>query len=424
MNRRTTQFGAAASALALAVVMGGCGRDAKDTEATPGVTDKPCPEAVDDSKGCIYLGTLTDLTGVFKGVGVPFTQAQKDFWAQVNKDGGIGDYEVDVVTNVRDTKYDTDTHAQMYQEIQGDVLALAQSLGTAHTNTILPDAKDDDVLIAPASLASSWPFEESVAEVGTSYCFEAMNMVDHAADTLKAKKVAVVHFPGDYGDDAMVGARIAAEAQGIEFVDITTEPGQEKQGPVVAALLRAKPDAVVIATSPTEMAAVVGGAAAQGLTVPFLGSIPSWNSLVLASPAGPAIEKLYFQASSFPTWESDAFEELRTAYPKAAPNDWYSIGWAGSYVMEAILEKAIEDDDLTREGVVEAAASLEGVDGNGAVPEGTGNYAAEPNERAVRMTQLNKVDPKAASKVSVAVPAFTGPTAEDYELTEACYTQK
>lgn len=426
MNRRTTRFGAVASAVALTLAVSGCGREEQDPEAIPGVTDEACPEAVDDSKGCIYLGVLTDLTATFKGVGVPFTQAQKDFWAHVNENGGIGDYEVDIVTHVKDTKYDTDTHAQHYEEMKDEVLAIAQSLGTAHTNTILDDAEDEDIVVGPASLGSNWIFEDNALEVGTSYCTEAMNMVDHAVDNLEAKKVAVVHFPGDYGDDAMVGARIAAEERGIEFVNIATEPGAEKQGPVVAQLLREKPDAVVIATSPTEMAAVVGGAAQQGLQVPFLGSIPSWNALVLESPAAPAIQSLYMQASSFPTWESDAegFAEMREVAGDMAPNDWYALGWAGSYVMQAVLEKAVEDGNLTREGVLEAATSLEGVDGKGTVPEGTANYAGEPNDAAVRVTQLNKVDPKTGSKVAVAVEPFTGPTAEGYEFSEPCYQMK
>ena len=41
-----------------------------------------------------------------------------------------------------------------------------------------------------------------------------------------------------------------------------------------------------------------------------------------------------------------------------APNDWYMIGWAGAYIMKAALEAAIDDDNLTREGLVEAAAVL------------------------------------------------------------------
>ncbi|HET7690314.1 MAG TPA: ABC transporter substrate-binding protein [Nocardioidaceae bacterium] len=415
---------------AASLVLTGCGRDDDEpggTESVPGVTSEPCPEAVDQEKGCIYLGTITDLTGVFKGVGVPLTEGQKAFWAKVNADGGIGDYEVDVTKFTKDNQYNPDTHATVFAEIKDEILALGQSLGTAHTNTILEQVQDDSILTLPASLGSNWIFEDGVIEVGTNYCAEAMNSVDAAVDG-GAKSVAAVHFPGDYGDDAMVGARIAAEANDLKFTDIPTAPGQEAQGAAVTALLKAKPDVVIVSTGPIEMAAIVGGAAAQGFTGKFIGSIPSWNAAVLESPAGPAIAGLYRQATSFGTWDSDTpgHEAMReaAAAAKQVPNDWYMIGWAGGYIMKAALEAAIEDDNLTREGLVEAAAALTGVDGEGMLPEGSGNYAGDPNERVVRATSLNKVDDKTSSKVSVDTEAFTGPTAEGYDFQEPCYLQK
>ena len=70
-----------------------------------GVTDEPCPQAVDTSKGCIYLGTISDLTeGPFKVLGVPITDAQRAFWQRVNGQGGIGGYEIDATKYVRDNK--------------------------------------------------------------------------------------------------------------------------------------------------------------------------------------------------------------------------------------------------------------------------------------------------------------------------------
>jgi ABC-type branched-subunit amino acid transport system substrate-binding protein len=428
VNRRATRLGVLATSLSLALMVSGCGRgDDDDKSSTPGVTDDACPNAVNKDNGCISLGVITDLTGLFKGVGVPFNEGQKAFWAQVNKDGGLDGYDVDITTNVEDSTYDPDKHAAAYEKIKDNVAALAQSLGTAQTNAILGDAKDESMLIGPVSLGSNWIFEDIAIEVGTSYCGEAMNMVDYAVDTLKAKKIAMVHFPGDYGDDAMVGARIAADARGVDFVEITTAPGAEEQAAAISALVKAKPDVVLIATGPIEMAAVVGGAAAAGFQKPYLGSIPSWNSAVLDSPAGPAIEALYMQASSFPTWDADTpgSEAMRTAAGKAvAPNDWYNLGWAGAYVMKAVLEKAIENDELSREGIVDAAKDLTEVDSQGMLPAGSGNYAGDPNEAAVRVTQLNKVDKSAASKVSVAAAPFTGPTLTDYEFEEPCYLQK
>lgn len=428
MNRRSRSMGVIATALTVTMAVAGCGRDSDSGGgAAPGVTDDPCPNAVDKDKGCIYLATITDLTGVFKGVGEPFTAGQKAFWDEVNKAGGIGDYEVDVTKYVKDSGYDPEKHAELFNEVKDDILAVSQSLGTAHTNAILEDATNESILVGPASLGSNWIFDDISIEVGSSYCTEAMNIVDHAADQ-GAKSVAAVHFPGDYGDDAMVGARIAAEERGLKFTDITTGTvdGGDDQSAAISALLKAKPDYVVIATGPKEMAAVVGGSAAQKFTGKFIGSIPSWNAAVLASPAGPAIEALYQQASSFPTWDADipGMEKMRAAAGSTAPNDWFSIGYTSGYVMKAILEKAIDDDKLDREGMVDTANSLTGIDSEGTLPEGTANWAGDPNEDAVRVTQLNAVDPKASSKISVAVEPFTGKTAESYQFEEPCYLQK
>jgi ABC-type branched-subunit amino acid transport system substrate-binding protein len=426
VNRRATRVGVLATTLSMALMVSGCGRDDDDEKSdTPGVTGDACPNAVDADKGCISLGVITDLTGLFKGVGVPFNEGQKAFWAEVNKNGGIGDYEIDITSNVKDSTYDPDKHAAAYEQIKDNVAALAQSLGTAQTNAILGDAKAESMLIGPASLGSNWLFEDIAIEVGTSYCAEAMNIVDYAVDTLKAKKVAAVHFPGDYGDDAMVGARIAAEARGIDFAEITTAPGTD-QAAAISALVKSKPDVVILSTGPIEMAAIVGGAFAAGFQKPYIGSIPTWNSAVLDSPAGPAIEALYMQASAFPGWDADApgTEAMRAAAGATPPNDWYNLGWAGGYVMKAVLEKAIENDDLSREGIVVAAKELTEVDSQGTLPEGSGNYAGDPNEAAVRVTQLNKVDKTAPSRVSVAAPPFTGPTAESYDFQKACYLQE
>src|SRR5690606_1969115 len=70
-----------------------------------GVTEDPCPEAVNPDNGCIYLGTLSDLTvGPFSPLAPAIVEAQKAFWKRVNENGGIGGYDIDVTTYVRDNK--------------------------------------------------------------------------------------------------------------------------------------------------------------------------------------------------------------------------------------------------------------------------------------------------------------------------------
>ena len=182
--------------LAVALAVAGCRSQESTNPQTSkegtkvdfGVTDEPCPQAIDDSKGCIYLGTISDLTeGPFKALAVPITDAQKAFWGRVNEQGGIGGYEIDVTTYVKDNKYNPQVHNQVYQEIKPDILALAQTLGSPQTAAILPDLKASDIVAVPASWTSLWAFEDVIVESGTNYCIESMNSVDYAADKLGAK---------------------------------------------------------------------------------------------------------------------------------------------------------------------------------------------------------------------------------------------
>ena len=295
---------------ALVLMAAGCrGGDADDDSGAidaPGVSDDPCPEAVNDDNGCIYLGTISDLTqGPFAPLGVAITEAQKAFWQRVNEDGGIGGYDINVTEYVKDNLYNPQTHTQVYGEIEGDVLALAQTLGSPTTLAIIPDMKRDEMIGAPASWTSLWAFEDNILESGTNYCTEGMNLVDYMVEEKQIKSVLAVHFPGDYGGDGAAGAQIAAEANGIDFSAVETAPGQEAQAGAISAIVSQKPDLVMLGTSPTETAVIVGQAAAQGYAGQFIGLGPTWNPALLATPAAPALEALYLQSGYWGPFGTD-----------------------------------------------------------------------------------------------------------------------
>ena len=179
MRKPRTISKAFALAAAGALVLAGCSAvdetDDGDTAATgtgtesaasdeiqigDGVTEEPCPEGVNPDNGCIYLGVLSDLTeGPFAALAVPIVDAQRAYWKQVNEAGGIAGFDVDIDTYTRDTKYQAAEHAAAYQQIEPNILALAQTLGTVNTAAILPDMDAADIVGAPASWWSGYAFE-------------------------------------------------------------------------------------------------------------------------------------------------------------------------------------------------------------------------------------------------------------------------
>jgi ABC-type branched-subunit amino acid transport system substrate-binding protein len=436
--RVTSRLVAAAAATVLIVSAlaacrsdgGGENTDDAGIKTDVGVTAEPCPEAIDETKGCIYLGTLSDLTvGPFQPLAVPIVAAQKAFWDRVNEAGGIGGYEIDVTTYVGDNKYDPQVTTQVYQEMKPNILALAQTLGSPTTAAILPDLKASNIVAAPAAWTSAYAFEDVILESGASYCYESMNAVEYATgERPNIAKVMAVHYPGDYGDDAAAGARIAAEELGLEFTDVPTGPGGgEAQTAAIAQIVTERPELVILTTGPTEAATIVGGVALQaqtsGYAPLFIGTSPTWNPALLGSPAAPALTALYLQSGPWGSWGSDTpgHEAMREALGEPDPlNDGYTAGWVWSYPLKAALEKAAENKDLTRAGLLAAAKSLTEVDYEGMLPAGAGNYAAGP-AGVVKATQFSKPDASQPTGVAVVQELMVGEIAEGYELTGPCY---
>ncbi|MFI6708154.1 ABC transporter substrate-binding protein [Nonomuraea sp. NPDC050478] len=394
---------------------------------TTGVTSEPCPSAVDSAKGCIYLGSISDLTaGPFAALAVPITEAQKAFWARVNKAGGIGGtYEVDVTRYVRDNKYNPEVHRQVYNEIKDQVLGLAQTLGSPTTAAIIGDLKAGSVVSAPASWTSAWEFEDVVIETGANYCVEAMNSVDYAMEAYQPKSVMAVHLAGDYGADAAAGAKIAAEAHGLEFTGVETPPGATEQGRAITEITRVKPDLVILTTGPADAATIVGQSAAAGFKGRFIGTGPTWNPALLQSPAAEALKALYEQSAPGKPWNADTpgHQAMREALPGVTPNDGYTSGWAWAYPMKAALEKMVAGGDVSRAGLLAAVKSLKTVDYEGMLPPEAGNYADDPNTATFRQTLINKLDETAPTGVTEVRDFFTGPTAESYTFDGPCFAK-
>jgi hypothetical protein len=432
----TTTTAATAATTTTAADAGG------DVAFDVGVTAEPCPEG-DADRGCIYLGTLTDESGPFASASPALGGAQRAFWAAVNAGGGVGGaFDVALPDDLsKDTQYNPEVFVQQYNDIAGEIAAVAQSLGTSQTIAALPSYVRDDVAAAPMSWWSGWGFDEVdsglVIEFGTNYCFEAMNAFDWSMGAVPAAgrptptKIGILAIPNDYGLDYSAGVRHAAEAYGVEVawespVIPISAGGDQAQAEAVQAVLANPVDIVYLVTGPNETAAIVGGAAAQGATNLFIGASPSWNVAILSSPAAPAFEAgLFFQSSFVGPWQYDSagHEAMRqtlslVGIDDANANDFFVAGWVSQYGVKAALDQAYASGDLTRAGIATAARSLESVSYDGMMTER--DFGGDPNEQFPRDSTMGAVDVTQPTGIALVQDFFVGPTAEAYDFTEAC----
>jgi ABC-type branched-subunit amino acid transport system substrate-binding protein len=465
--------------VALALVAAACGGDddATDTTDAPDATDAPdttdapdapdttdAPDAPDEpaatspppaaeiatdvgvTDDTIRIGLNADLSGAFAPLVTQIVDGQEAYWEIVNENGGVAGREVEL--EIIDNAYDVPTHMENYAEMAdtGDegVIMFSQSTGSPHTATSAPELVKDDLLAIPLSWYSGWAeaseLGSNVMELYTNYCFEGMNGVEYLTGAHDATTIAIVSFPGEYGQDGAQGAKIAAEALGLEVVydgEGAVVPGSD-QTPVITELVNAAPDIVWATLNPTTLAEILGSAYAQGLRAQWGGNSPSWNYQLLATDLVTAADDVYTHSTYTALWGAidtpgmtAMIDGMRAQRPEAVLSDTYIVSWTEGMATKAILEQAAANGDMTRAGVVAALQDVK-VDFMGLAPDQT--WSGEPNDYVVRESYLYDVDAAefsagatvsdegAGTGFTLLEGPYVGEIAAGYDFTEACFS--
>jgi ABC-type branched-subunit amino acid transport system substrate-binding protein len=405
MNRR---YAALAAALLLALT--GCskansgdGNDAGGVKTGPGVTD-----------ATIKLGSLVDLTAVFAPLSKSVVQGTQLYWKQQNEAGGVCGRKVEIA--VKDHGYDPQKAVSVYREISGDVLGMQTVLGSPVINALRPTVDQDNMYVGVAGWPASVLDDERLQLLGTTYDIEAISGLDFLMRTEGIKsgdKVGHVYFEGDFGENALRGSQHLAGQSGLTIVGQKIRPSDTDLSAQVAALRNAGVAAILVSAGPTQTASVAGVAKSVGLSVPIMANGPGFTPQLLNSPAGPALKENLYVVSSIapPSLDTPAAKELQAAftaeYPDAVPTQVGSVfGYVQARVTKDVLQKACDNKDLSRQGVLTALHQLSGVDTGGLVA-GTLDYtkAGQPPSRAVYISKVDAGVPGGLKPVGGSVEA-------------------
>ena len=418
MNRivRIIAIGAAAATLLGAAV--GCGSKGSSAgssssgglKAGPGVTNKT-----------ITLGVLTDLSNVFAPLATPLTQANQLFWKDQNARGGVCHRQVKLI--IKDHGYDPQKAVVQYRDMGPKVAGLQQLLGSPITAALLPTLKSDRMI----SLLSAWPSSllgnDFVIEIGAPYDIEMINALDYLKSKGKIKagdKIGHVYFEGEYGENGLKGTKYYAAKNGMTVVEQKIQPTDEDMSGQVAAFKRAHVKVIAATTGPKQLASIAGIAASQGLNVPIIGNNPTFDPAVMASPAAKALEANAIISQSGAPFMLDQPQVKQTAaeYTKAygSKNAKASVdfGYVQARIMYEILNKACQNKDLSREGIITAAHQLSGV-ATGGLVAGSLDYTkvGQPSTRSV---YLVKPVANVEGGLSVIKGPFESATAKSYNV--------
>lgn len=369
----------------------------------------------------IKLGEITPLTGSASAIGKPLTRGHEVYFQYVNEVlGGVGQklpkeerFKVELIT--LDSQYLPNIQVQQYNALKDKVLMIAQSLGTAHTNAILAQINEDKILTAAATLASDWPKQKYIVATGAPYPAQFINAAQYLKDKGITPKAGIIYQDDDYGADGVKGLEFAAKQFGFQIVARASyKSGDTSFGAQVTAMRTAGADHVFLATLPSATGPIIGTAATLSYAAQFIGLSPSWIGALTGTAAQPSPILPYLQRYMWVVTDAqcawgdtkagcEGMKELienHAKFGKDQPPDYYFIfGYTQARVVHQILEKAVEQGDLTRAGVVKAFESLKNVNMGGLLNQVS--YGSECKDKVPATgSTIWKIDP--AQPISLA----------------------
>jgi ABC-type branched-subunit amino acid transport system substrate-binding protein len=409
---------AAIAVLAIGLVAAGCSTKASDSGGGTSTGAGGVKVGTGVTADTITLGQLTDLTGVFASSGKSYTQAEQLYFDQLNGAGGVCGRKINVIT--KDHGYNVQNAVTLYSQMKDQVLGFDQVLGSPINAALLDQYTSDKVIAVPSAWASTLLSNKQIMIVGSTYDYEMINGIDFALEKGLIKKgdtVGHIYFEGEYGADALLGSKYAAEKNGLNLVEKKIKSTDTDLTAQVTDLKNQGVKAILLTASPKSAASAVGVDASVGLNVPVIGNNPNFDPGLLKTPAGPALEKLFYGVASWqqPNGTDKPMQKFITAYKAKYPDSQLdgSVTWGfgSAQVFTEVLKKACTNKDLTRDGMNNAFRSLTNVDTGVVVPLDYSKPGAAPSQK-VYVFRPDSTVPGGLKQVTDGV--YEGPTAPGY----------
>lgn len=379
---------------------------------------------VDVANKTITLGILTPLSGAAADpIGKPLTRGIEVFFDGINDNGGINGFKVKLIT--KDNKYpDTQEQVVQYNAIHNQVLMIAESLGTPTTFAIKDLATKDHMLVAAATLSSALAREKYLILEGTPYRLQVENAFDYVVNKVgdKAPKTGIIYQNDDYGQDGLTGYKEAVSAYGLTDVGQQAfNAGDKDVSAQVLALKNAGAKYVFMTSIPSDTATILVTAAKVGFSPQWILQSPAYSTLLLGVPAlVPLLTHNLWVMGQGAIWGDTSkpgmaqmLADVQKYAPDQKPDGFFEAGYAYSKAIYAILKKAADSNDLSRDGVYKAFSTIGTVDLGGIYPPVTYGSSGNPNDRVPsRDSQIFAIDPSQPTTVKPVSDDFTGTAAQ------------
>lgn len=415
--------------LALTATVAACGAGSNATSAGGNGGTIVNGPGVDVATKTITLGVITPLSGPAAVIGKPLTLGEEVYFKHLNDNGGIDGWKVNLTE--KDDQYNPQTHASLYQQILPSVAFIAQSLGSPTTLAIQQQADQGKVVIGAATQSSSWLYDPVMSVVGTPYAADEANGVDYIVNQLGKKdaKIGIVFQNDDYGQSGLQGYLAAVNKYHFNDVGHEAFNATDKSFTAQVQDLKAKgAEYVFVVALPKSAATLVGTGYAIQYSPQWVFEGPAFSEYLLTDKGDASGTPTKVAPLLKGTWvlgylgawgdtSLAGMTQFLADHDKYAatqvPDGYYEYGYAFAQVEAAFLKKAIEANDLTRTGILNAKENLGSVSLGGLLPDVNYTTSLGPVSLA---SSISAIDPTATGFLKPLVKAFISDAAKSIDF--------
>lgn len=402
------------------LVLSGCA----SSSSSSGSSALKAGPGVDVTNKTITLGILSPYSGpVADPIGKPLALGVETFFKSINDKGGIDGFKVKFLEE--DTQYNPQIEVQLYNQIHNQVLMIADSLGTPTTFAIKDLATADHMLISAATLSSALAREKYLIMLGTPYRLQVENAFDYVVNKLGVTNppVGIIYQNDEYGQDGLTGYKEAVNFYHLHDVGQATYAATDKDFTAAVSQLKAAGAKYVFLTSiPPATAGIIGTAFKLGYNPQWILQSPAFALALLAVPGLGALMSRAWLVSQGASWGDTSvpgmaqmLKDVAKYAPNQKPDGYFEFGYTESEITYAILKKALDNNDITRDGLFTAFESLKNVDLGGLLPPVT--FGSSPNERVpTRDSIVFAIDPTQPAGIKALSGDFTGDAAKQSQF--------
>ena len=401
--------------LAGTLALTACSTKAEDTGSTAGGDLKADAGVTADE---IKLGVLTDTSGVFKAVGLNLTQGNQLWADDINDAGGICDRDISLV--IKDHGYQPENAISLYAQTKGEVAGFMQILGSPIIAAVKSRLDADNIMSVIATQSTINLDVDELIMIGTGYDTEMINALAWTMEQGKIAEgntIAHIYVDSEYGLNGLMGSQYFAEQHGMQIMPVPVSASDTDMTATMTKIKASGATAIALTTTPAATASVAIQNQSQAMNLPLIGSNPVFAPAMLSNQsvvAALANLTVFLGAEPY-AGVSEKSQEIQSEYPQKFPDGVPGYGVTAGYLealaWQAILEKACENGDMTREGLLDARLSLTEVDAMGLSDD---MDLSDPNVPPVRSTYALAVDPSVPGGQSIIEGPFTYPEAESY----------